>query len=284
MNFKIIKKITFIFISLFFILNTFTFATNNINIDTNNLTSLENAIISNPNLKKKALSSKMDNLDVEDVIDIYEELSKTYTNDELANMIVESSPELQKEGIDTETIKVGTDLLRNSDSKEIVKILREDLNISEIKKTLGDNYTSKELSNAIFDQMTPAKVSSIAFKLLLANYIIKKVLVALIIMFVILIISKWVIFKKAGKHGFASIIPLYNKIVLYSICDISPWVLLLLLLPIIGWFILGIINIITCFLLPKAINRSAWFGLGLLFFPIIFYPILAFTRNKKNNY
>ena len=48
-----------------------------------------------------------------------------------------------------------------------------------------------------------------------------------------MIISLWKIFKKAGKPGWASIVPIYNVIVLIESAGLSLWYLLLLFIPIV---------------------------------------------------
>lgn len=49
---------------------------------------------------------------------------------------------------------------------------------------------------------------------------------------VLLIVAMWMIFKKAGKPGWAAIVPFYNIYVEYEITWGSGWRFLLLLIPI----------------------------------------------------
>ena len=51
------------------------------------------------------------------------------------------------------------------------------------------------------------------------------------------IVSMWKVFKKAGKEGWAALIPIYNLVVLFQISGIDPKKLLWLFLPIIGQII-----------------------------------------------
>lgn len=82
----------------------------------------------------------------------------------------------------------------------------------------------------------------------------------------------WKIFEKAGKPGWAAIIPIYNVIVLLEIVGRPLWWIILLFIP--------IVNIVVGFLLALDLSRSFGhdlaFALGLFFLGIIFYPILAF--------
>ena len=112
----------------------------------------------------------------------------------------------------------------------------------------------------------------------LANQIIKIAMVVIIILFIYRTILRWIIYKKAGKHGWAAIIPIYRQIVLYQICELSPALMLFWLVPIIGWIIMLIVAIMKRFYLAKAFQRGTAFGFGLLLFPTIFNSILAFSK------
>ena len=48
---------------------------------------------------------------------------------------------------------------------------------------------------------------------------------------ILVIVSLWIIFKKAGKPGWASIVPIYNIIVLIQIVGLPLWYLVLLIIP-----------------------------------------------------
>jgi Family of unknown function (DUF5684) len=114
--------------------------------------------------------------------------------------------------------------------------------------------------------------------------------IGLAVVFVFSVIVGWTIFTKAGKPGWATLIPIYNTIVFLEICGKPVWWIILLLIP--------LVNIIIALILPFALaekfGHGGGFGLGLLLLPIIFYPILAFggsqyqfaggypTRGKKD--
>jgi hypothetical protein len=82
----------------------------------------------------------------------------------------------------------------------------------------------------------------------------------------------WKIFEKAGKPGWAAIIPIYNVIVLLEIVGRPLWWIILLFIP--------IVNVVIGFMLALDLSRSfghdVAFALGLFFLGFIFYPILAF--------
>ena len=89
---------------------------------------------------------------------------------------------------------------------------------------------------------------------------------------VIYIAAQWRIYQKAGKPGWAAIIPIYNVIVLMEIIGKPWWWLLLLLIPGVNM----IFAIWATNLLSKSFGQGVGFTIGLLVLSFIFYPMLAF--------
>ena len=89
------------------------------------------------------------------------------------------------------------------------------------------------------------------------------------------IICNWKIFKKAGKQGWESIIPIYNFVVLLEITNLPMWYIILLFLP--GANIVA--SILIYIELAKKFGQSSAFGIGLVFLNPIFMAILAFNKN-----
>lgn len=96
-----------------------------------------------------------------------------------------------------------------------------------------------------------------------------------LIISLIIIISYWKIFKKAGQPGIASIIPIYNIIVMIKIAKLPMWYLILFLIPIANIYALFKIYIE----IAKKYGKSSGFGIGMTLIPIIFVPMLAFSDN-----
>jgi len=92
----------------------------------------------------------------------------------------------------------------------------------------------------------------------------------------LMIVSIWKVFAKAGKPGWAAIIPIYNVIVLLEIVGKPWWWLLLMLIPIVNIVIL----IVVYHRLSVVFGHGVGFTLGLIFLGIIFLPILAFGDSK----
>lgn len=94
--------------------------------------------------------------------------------------------------------------------------------------------------------------------------------------FLLMIVSWWKIFTKAGKPGWACIVPIYNLIVLFEIAGKPLWWILLLLIPVVNVIIL----IITIVEVAKAFGHGIGFAIGMILLPIIFVPILGLGSSQ----
>ena len=90
---------------------------------------------------------------------------------------------------------------------------------------------------------------------------------------VLVIIGMWKVFTKAGKPGWASIIPIYNAIVLLDIAKRPAWWFILFLIPFVNLIILIVVSLDVA----KYFGKGAGFGIGLAFLGFIFYPMLGFS-------
>lgn len=97
-----------------------------------------------------------------------------------------------------------------------------------------------------------------------------------IILGILLIITQWIVYQKAGKPGWACIIPIYNFIVLLEIVGKPLWWFLLMLIPVVNI----IVAIIVYHNLSLSFGKTAGFTVGLVLLPFIFFPILAFGDAK----
>ncbi|ATP58573.1 hypothetical protein CPT03_19935 [Pedobacter ginsengisoli] len=97
-----------------------------------------------------------------------------------------------------------------------------------------------------------------------------------LVLLVLYIVGMWKVFEKAGKPGWAAIIPIYNLIVLIEIVGKPTiWILWLLIpctAPIFGIWLTN--------LLSKSFGKTEGFTVGLVLFPFIFFPILGFGDAK----
>lgn len=97
-------------------------------------------------------------------------------------------------------------------------------------------------------------------------------LIPSIVISVIMLIAMWRVYTKAGKPGWAVLIPIYNLWVEYEIICGRGTAMFRLLIPFynIYWAIKSIIK------MAHAYGKSTGFGIGMLFLSPIFYAILGF--------
>ncbi len=106
----------------------------------------------------------------------------------------------------------------------------------------------------------------------------KGVMILYWLVVILVIVSMWVIFTKAKKPGWASIIPIYNIIVLLEIVGKPWWWLILMLIPVVNIVIL----IIVIHKLSEAFGQGVGFTIGLILLGFIFLPLLAFGKYNYN--
>lgn len=89
---------------------------------------------------------------------------------------------------------------------------------------------------------------------------------------VFFIAAMWRVFAKAGRPGWAALIPIYNMIVLVQVAGRPVWWFLLMFVP----FVNFVVALVIAIDIAKRFGKGTGFGLGLFLFGFIFYPILGF--------
>ena len=117
--------------------------------------------------------------------------------------------------------------------------------------------------------------------------------ITILILYLLLVIGKWKVFKKSGIPGWKSVIPIYNKYVFCQICGLNTiWVWIIfgaaivsILVPPLA-FCYSLVSIYFLILqtlsLAKSFGRSDGFAIGLIFAAPIFYLILGSGKSKYN--
>lgn len=88
----------------------------------------------------------------------------------------------------------------------------------------------------------------------------------------VMLIAMWKVYTKAGKPGWAVLIPIYNLYIMLEIVGRPWWWLLLMLIPLVN----VVIAFILAFDIAKSFGKGSGFALGLIFFNVIFFLILGF--------
>lgn len=89
---------------------------------------------------------------------------------------------------------------------------------------------------------------------------------------VVVIAGVWKVFTKAGQPGWASLIPIYNLVVLLNIVGRPVWWIVLFLIPLVNFVALILVSLD----LAKSFGKGTGFGLGLALLSFIFLPLLGF--------
>ena len=94
-----------------------------------------------------------------------------------------------------------------------------------------------------------------------------------LIILIVMIVSGWKIFTKAGKPGWAILIPIYNVIVLLEIVNKPLWWIILFLIPLVN----VVVGIYVAYLLILHFGQPGWHVVLYILFSIIYMPYLAFS-------
>ena len=93
-----------------------------------------------------------------------------------------------------------------------------------------------------------------------------------LVLVVVMLAGWWKCFAKAGKPGWAAIVPIYNMIVVLEIAGKPIWWVLLFFIPCVNI----VISLLVFIDFSKAFGKGPAFGIGLWLLGFIFFPILGF--------
>lgn len=79
------------------------------------------------------------------------------------------------------------------------------------------------------------------------------------------------VFRKSGDEAWKAWVPIYNQVILLRLGGLSPWLLLLYLIPGLGSFAVWIIQVIAC----HQINREFGVGAGMTVLAALLFPVWA---------
>ncbi len=108
--------------------------------------------------------------------------------------------------------------------------------------------------------------------------------IILLAIIIFLIIAKCKMYKKAGKPGWAAIVPFYNTIVLFEIIGYKWYYIFFLFLgviPVVGTVAAILFSLSYNVKLAKSFGQDVGFGIGLWLLNPIFVAIIAFSKDIK---
>lgn len=92
----------------------------------------------------------------------------------------------------------------------------------------------------------------------------------------VIIVSYWKIYTKAGKPGWAAIVPIYNIIILLEIVKKPVWWVILFFIP--------CANIVAMVLVAlefvKVFGKPSWHAALMILVGIVYLPYIAFSDAK----
>lgn len=92
------------------------------------------------------------------------------------------------------------------------------------------------------------------------------------IVFIVIIAGMWKVFTKAGKPGWAAIIPIYNIVILLEIVGKPAWWVILFLIP----FVNFVIAILIMYQLALSFGQGIGMAILLIVLPFVGFPVLGF--------
>lgn len=107
-------------------------------------------------------------------------------------------------------------------------------------------------------------------------------LIFYLVVVIAIVAGCWKVFTKAGRPGWAAIVPFYNFYVLLEIAGRPGWWLVFYVLaffvffiPPVSGLILLVVGIIVGIDVARKFGKGTGFGIGLGILPYVFYPILG---------
>ena len=89
----------------------------------------------------------------------------------------------------------------------------------------------------------------------------------------IMLAGMWKIFEKAGKPGWAALVPIYNIWVFVEISGKETFWFVLFLIP--------MVNVVAAIMVDIAVaekfGKDTLYGVGMALLPFIFFPLLGFS-------
>ncbi len=99
------------------------------------------------------------------------------------------------------------------------------------------------------------------------------VMIFYLIFIVVMAVAGWKIFEKAGKPGWAALVPIYNMVVFLEIVGKPIWWIILMMIPLVG----VVIGFLLSISLAERFGKGAGYGVGIALLGIVFLPMLAFS-------
>lgn len=288
--YKQMKKILMIFCIISIICLTFNFnivkaatAEKSINEEQNYKIDLDNEEEVSETIKNFILTVNSEGMNknfLAQTFDLYTQITDTYTNDEIVKMIEQNREELKANNVKMENLDNITKVLKSVETAQLRSVISQ-IDVDEMATKIRNGASAQEIIQEITKKMTTSEKIDFAITMLTSIHILNTILIVSLVLFVYRTLLRCVIYKKAGKHAWAPFIPIYRNVVMLKICGMSPWWLLLLLVPVVGWVLLFVVSVASKFMLAEGFGKGTIFAFGLWLLAPIFETILVFSKKTK---
>ncbi|MBY0293845.1 DKNYY domain-containing protein [Patescibacteria group bacterium] len=120
--------------------------------------------------------------------------------------------------------------------------------------------------------MSDANIMGTIILIFLATVLLVLALIAIVK------VGQWKMFKKAGIPGWAALVPYYDITKMLEMGKKPFWWSFMMLIPVVNIFF----GVKLLRRTAAVFGRGAWFTVGMIFLPFIFFPILGFGKSKYN--
>lgn len=217
---------------------------------------------------------------IADAVSAYKEASKSFTNLEIVEIIEESKNTLEKQNIKVDNLDNVTSILKQFNETQLNNVLNK-INLDDALNELEGGATLLQVIEKATENLSTSDKVDLVLSILRGANFVRILVILIIILTIYKLLVRCIILKKAGRKPWTVLIPIYNNVAMLKICEMSPWWMLLLLLPIIGWIILWLVNVASRFMLAATFDKGIGFAFGLWLLSPIFEGILAFSKNSK---
>jgi hypothetical protein len=93
---------------------------------------------------------------------------------------------------------------------------------------------------------------------------------------VLMVVSLWKVFAKAGLPGWGVLVPFYNLYLMVKLAGRPGWWTILLFVPLANI----VVDVVLCVETARRFGKGTGFGVGLFFLPFVFFPMLAFGEAR----